>query len=126
MTTRNFRVNNGLSVGDVVVNASNNKITGLSTSAPSADGDVATKKYVDDSISAADTYLELNDTPSSYTAKAIQAANAAGNATVNSELLVSASSNDVTVENGTSDKDIIFAVNDGGSATTEVFRLDCD
>jgi len=44
MTTRNFRVNNGLSVGDVVVNASNNKITGLSTSAPSADGDVATKK----------------------------------------------------------------------------------
>jgi|TARA_A100001015_G_scaffold163961_2_gene182262 hypothetical protein len=126
MTTRNFRVNNGLSVGDVVVNASNNKITGLSTSAPSADGDAATKKYVDDSISAADTYLELNDTPSSYTAKAIQAANAAGNATVNSELLVSASSNDVTVENGTSNKDIIFAVNDGGSATTEVFRLDGD
>ena len=52
MTTRNFRVNNGLSVGDVVLSASTNKITGLSTSAPSADGDVATKKYVDDSISA--------------------------------------------------------------------------
>jgi len=52
MTTRNFRVNNGISVGDVVISASTNKITGLSTEAPSADGDVATKKYVDDSVSA--------------------------------------------------------------------------
>ena len=52
MTTRNFRVNNGISVGDVVISASTNKITGLSTTAPSADGDVATKKYVDDSVSA--------------------------------------------------------------------------
>ena len=50
MTTRNFRVNNGLSVGDVTLSASTNKITGLSTSAPTADGDVATKKYVDDSL----------------------------------------------------------------------------
>ena len=55
MTTRNFRVNNGLSVGDIVINASNNKITGLSTAAPSADGDVSNKKYVDDSISAIST-----------------------------------------------------------------------
>ena len=52
MTTRNFRVNNGLSVGDIVIDATTNKITGLSTSAPSANGDVATKKYVDDSVSA--------------------------------------------------------------------------
>ena len=52
MTTRNFRVNNGLSVGDVVIDASTNKITGLSTAAPSAAGDVANKKYVDDSVSA--------------------------------------------------------------------------
>ena len=51
MTTRNFRVNNGISVGDVTISASSNKITGLSVSAPSADGDVATKKYVDDSLS---------------------------------------------------------------------------
>ena len=50
MTTRNFRVNNGISVGDVVINASTNKITGLSVVAPSADGDVATKKYVDDGL----------------------------------------------------------------------------
>jgi hypothetical protein len=52
MTTRNFRVHNGISVGDVTISASTNKITGLSVSAPSADGDVATKKYVDDSLGA--------------------------------------------------------------------------
>ena len=52
MTTRNFRVKNGLSVGDIVIDAANNTLTGLSTAAPSADGDVATKKYVDDSVSA--------------------------------------------------------------------------
>lgn len=56
MTTRNFRVNNGLSIGDVVIDASTNKITGLSTTAPSADGDVATKKYVDDSLSVLSQY----------------------------------------------------------------------
>ena len=50
MTTRNFRVNNGLSVGDITISASANTITGLATSAPSADGDVANKKYVDDSL----------------------------------------------------------------------------
>lgn len=52
MTTRNFRVNNGLTVGTVIIDAATNKITGLSTAAPSADGDVANKKYVDDSLSA--------------------------------------------------------------------------
>src|SRR6056300_1641839 len=52
MTTRNFRVNNGISVGDIVIDASANTITGLTTSAPSADGDVANKKYVDDSLGA--------------------------------------------------------------------------
>ena len=52
MTTRKFRVNNGLEVGDVVIDSSTNKITGLSTTAPVSDGDVATKKYVDDQIGA--------------------------------------------------------------------------
>ena len=51
MTTRNFRVNNGLSVGTIVISATANTITGLSTSAPTADGDVANKKYVDDGLS---------------------------------------------------------------------------
>jgi len=50
MTTRNFRVHNGISVGDIVISASANTITGLATAAPSADGDVANKKYVDDSV----------------------------------------------------------------------------
>ena len=55
MTTRNFRVNNGLSVGDIVISASANTITGLATGAPSSDGDVSNKKYVDDSIAAIST-----------------------------------------------------------------------
>ena len=50
MTTRNFRVHNGISVGDIVISASANTITGMATAAPSADGDVANKKYVDDSV----------------------------------------------------------------------------
>jgi len=50
MTTRNFRVHNGISVGDIVISASANTITGGSTSAPNADGQFANKKYVDDSL----------------------------------------------------------------------------
>ena len=52
MTTRNFRVHNGISVGDITISASANTITGMTTSAPSSDGDVSNKKYVDDSIAA--------------------------------------------------------------------------
>ena len=55
MTTRNFRVHNGISVGDIVISASANTITGMTTTAPSADGDVSNKKYVDDSIAAIST-----------------------------------------------------------------------
>ena len=55
MTTRNFRVNNGLEVGDISISASTNKITGGATAAPSADGDFSNKKYVDDSIAAIST-----------------------------------------------------------------------
>ena len=50
MTTRNFRVNTGLEVGDIVISASANTITGGATGAPSADGDFANKKYVDDGL----------------------------------------------------------------------------
>jgi len=67
MTTRNFRVNNGLSVGDITISASENTITGLTTAAPSADGDVANKKYVDDSLGAlSSTTLTSADTNSTY------------------------------------------------------------
>ena len=55
MTTRNFRVHNGISVGDIVIDAATNKITGGATAAPSADGDFSNKKYVDDQIAAIST-----------------------------------------------------------------------
>jgi len=55
MTTRNFRVHNGISVGDIVISAANNTITGGATAAPSADGQFSNKKYVDDSIAAIST-----------------------------------------------------------------------
>ena len=55
MTTRNFRVHNGISVGDIVISASANTITGGATAAPNADGQFANKKYVDDQISAIST-----------------------------------------------------------------------
>jgi hypothetical protein len=76
MTTRNFRVNNGLSVGDIVISASANTITGMTTSAPSSDGDVSNKKYVDDQDAAiaSDTLTFTNKTFD---------ANASGNALSN-------------------------------------------
>ena len=52
MTTRNFRVKNGLSVGDIVIDSSTNTITGISTGTPSADGDVVVKAYLDSRLSA--------------------------------------------------------------------------
>ncbi len=57
MTTRNFRVNNGLEVGDITAVASSNAITGVSSitldneTAPDANAKLANKKYVDDQIS---------------------------------------------------------------------------
>jgi hypothetical protein len=57
MTTRNFRVNNGLEVGDITAVASSNAITGVSSitldnqDAPDANAKLANKKYVDDQIS---------------------------------------------------------------------------
>ena len=61
MTTRNFRVNNGLSVGDIVISARANTITGGATAAPNADGQFANKKYVDDQISAISTTSVTTD-----------------------------------------------------------------
>tara|TARA_A100001011_G_scaffold170644_1_gene179511 strand:+ start:149 stop:1174 length:1026 start_codon:yes stop_codon:yes gene_type:complete len=56
MTTRNFRVNNGLEVGDVTVVASSNAITGVASitldnsNAPGGNAVLANKKYVDDQL----------------------------------------------------------------------------
>ena len=61
MTTRNFRVKNGIEVGDITISASAGTITGMTTAAPSADGDVANKKYVDDQLSAKTALTVGND-----------------------------------------------------------------
>ena len=58
MTTRNFRVNTGLSVGDIAVVASSNAVTGVSSitldnsDAPAANATLSNKKYVDDAVAA--------------------------------------------------------------------------
>ena len=69
MTTRNFRVNNGIEVGDIVISASANTIVGLATAAPSADGDVANKKYVDDktNLTILNSSVIVSDTGSNGT-----------------------------------------------------------
>ena len=79
MTTRNFRVNNGLSVGDIVVSASANTITGMSAAAPTADGDSANKKYVDDQISAISTTAITSGTTNMTAASASLTATVSGN-----------------------------------------------
>ena len=127
MADKSFKVKNGIQIGTTTEvtsivdedNMASNSATALSTQQ-------SIKAYVDAQVAASDTFLELSDTQASFTANGVIGTNASGNATVATELLVTASSNDITVANGTSDKDVIFAVNDGGSATTEVFRLDGD
>jgi len=80
MTTRNFRVHNGISVGDITISASANTITGLATAAPSADGDVSNKKYVDDQIAAISTTSITTD--SNATNVAVSGTGASGTITV--------------------------------------------
>ena len=61
MTTRNFRVNTGLSIGDIAAVASTNAVTGVSSitldnsTAPSGNAVLSNKKYVDDQIAAIST-----------------------------------------------------------------------
>ena len=58
MTTRNFRVNTGLSVGDITVTASTNAVAGVASvtldnsTAPGSNAVLSNKKYVDDQIAA--------------------------------------------------------------------------
>jgi hypothetical protein len=72
MTAKNFRVNNGITIGDIIIDAATNKITGLSTATPTNPGDVATKSYVDsglaglsqNQIKQGDTEITVTDTGS--------------------------------------------------------------
>lgn len=91
MTTRNFRVKNGIEVGDITISASAGTITGLSTAAPSADGDTANKKYVDDQINAISTTSITTD--SNATNATVSGSGAAG------KFVVTANSNtEMTVD----------------------------
>ena len=107
MTTRNFRVNNGLTVGDITIDATANTIVGLATAAPSADGDVSNKKYVDDQDAAiaSDTLtftnktIDANGTGNSISN--IEVADFAGSAIINvSETLASNDSDTALVTAG--------------------------
>jgi hypothetical protein len=107
MTTRNFFVNHGLECGDIVISAVNNTITGLATAAPSADGDVSNKKYVDDqdALIASDTLtftnktFDANGTGNSITN--LEVADFAGSAIINvSETLASNDSDTALVTAG--------------------------
>ena len=125
MATRSFKVKNGLIIGATT------EITSIldedamgSDSATALATQQSIKAYITAQIAGmASTFLELTDSPGSYTASALITTNAAGNAVESAELIYTVSSNDITVKNATSDKDIIFSVNDGGS-TAELFRLD--
>jgi len=124
MATRSFKVKNGLIIGATTeITSIVDEDNMASDSASALSTQQAIKAYVDAQVASADTFLELSDTAGSYTASALLAVNAAGNAVAMSELIYTVSSNDITIKNATSDKDIIFSVNDGGS-TAELFRLD--
>ena len=126
MATRSFKVKNGLIIGtSTEVTSILDEDNMASDSATALATQQSIKAYVTSQVQTADTFLELSDTPGSFTASAILGTNAAGNAVASTELLATASSNDITLANDTTDKDIIFTVKDGGSAT-EVFRLDGD
>ena len=79
MTTRNFRVHNGISVGDIVISASANTITGGTTAAPTADGQFANKKYVDDQVGAVSTTAITSGTTNATVSGTALTVTASGN-----------------------------------------------
>jgi membrane-bound inhibitor of C-type lysozyme len=124
MATRSFKVKNGLIIGATTeITSIVDEDNMASDSATALATQQSIKAYVAAQVASADTFLEMSDTPGSYTASALITTNAAGNAVESAELIYTVSSNDITIKNATSDKDIIFSVNDGGS-TAELFRLD--
>ena len=99
MTTRNFRVHNGISTGDIVISATDNTITGLSLTPPSADGDAATKKYVDDATSAAVALTNTISQGNSSVAVADTGANGTVTTMVDGTTVISATSAGVVITN---------------------------
>jgi len=135
MTTRNFRVHNGISVGDIVISASANTITGTSTAAPSADGQLANKKYVDDSlaglsqnsISQANTNITVTDSGTGAITMACDgnteltindtSATFAGNVIVTGNMTVNGTTETIATTN-TTIADNIIELQSGISAST--------
>jgi hypothetical protein len=99
MTTRNFRVNTGLSVGDVTVTASTNAVAGVSSitldnsTAPSGNAVLANKKYVDDKSHSTLTNLTADDHPQYLLADGSR--DVTGNLNVNGVLGITNSIEDV-------------------------------
>ena len=121
MTTRNFRVNTGLEVGDIVISASANTITGGATAAPSSDGDFANKKYVDDglaglsqtSISSSTTNITVSNTTAITTISGSAALSIDGTSTrVHGNLIVDGSRTELNTST-LSVEDNIIEVNRG-------------
>ena len=136
MTTRNFRVHNGLSIGDIVISASAGTITGGATAAPSSDGDFANKKYVDDSlaglsqnsISQLNTNITVTDSGSNGTITFTADGNSelvlndtsatfSGNVVVTGDLTVNGSTTTVNTSN-TTISDNLIELNTGISASS--------
>ena len=135
MTTRNFRVHNGISVGDIVISASANTITGGSTAAPNADGQFANKKYVDDSlaglsqnsISQNNTNITVTDSGTGAITMACDgntevtindtSATFAGNVVVTGQLTVNGTTTTVNSSN-TTIADNMIELNNGISASS--------
>ena len=126
MTTRNFRVNTGLEVGDIVISASANTITGGATAAPSADGQFANKKYVDDglaglsqtSISSSTTNITVSNTTAITTIAGSAALSIDGTSTrVHGNLIVDGSRTELNTST-LSVEDNIIEVNRGISSNS--------
>ena len=85
MTTRNFRVNNGLEVGDMTFTASTNAMAGIdqvvlsTTTAPTADGELANKKYVDDQVGGISTTAISSGTTNATASSTAVTITASGN-----------------------------------------------
>ena len=132
MTTRNFRVNTGLSVGDITVTASTNAVAGVSsitldnTSAPGADAVLANKKYVDDelgglsstSITSGTTNVTVASTKCTITASGAVAMTVDGTSTrIAGNLIVDGTSTQLNTST-LSIEDNIIEVNRGISANS--------
>ena len=103
MTTRNFRVNNGLEVGDITISATANTITGGTTAAPSADGQFANKKYVDDQATASLTLTNKTLTSPVLNSPTLNGTLTATQITVN-DIVSNGSNADITIDpTGTGD-----------------------